>query len=127
MFLKKDSLSINGECVVLHELSALQRIELLEYLASEEQFLPLSELEDSTPPVAVLAYSIRTSARVVAMSLAHSEPEVDIEDLHKQVLNTWPLPAIGEADRLVKKMSGMLVDVPEDPGENKESVSLEKP
>lgn len=109
MFLKSELFEFNGAKTTLYELSALQRVELLHYLAAQEKALPKDEPDDQTLASALIELNIRAGAMIIAMSLWHSEsPKPDIHDLQQQVMSTWPVEAIGKADTQVKILSGML-------------------
>lgn len=111
MFLKKEAFTYNGESVTVSELSALQRIEMLEYLAKEEKAqkdAPENEPEE-LQAAGLVGMNIRAGARLVAMSLWHgTDKTLSVDDLHQQVLETWPVEAIGKADTQVKLLSGMI-------------------
>lgn len=140
MFLKKEEFTFNGESVTVSELSALQRIELLEYLAKEEKAqrsVPEDEQEEVLA-ADLVGLNIRAGARLVAMSLWHgTDKTVSVDDLHQQVLETWPVEAIGQADMQVKLLSGMIKLVASDQEVSEEAeettteeaapVSLQKP
>lgn len=109
MFLKSELFEFNGAKTTLYELSALQRVELLHYLAAQEKALPKDEPDDQTLASALIELNIRAGAMIIAMSLWHSEsPKPDIHDLQQKVMSTWPVEAIGKADTQVKILSGML-------------------
>jgi len=109
MFLKTELFEFNGEKTTLCELSALQRVELLHYLAAQEKTLPKDEPDQQILSASLVELNIRAGAMVVAMSLWHSEsPKPDIHDLQQQVMSTWPVEAIGKADTQVKVLSGMI-------------------
>lgn len=109
MFLKTELFEFNGEKTTLCELSALQRVELLHYLATQEKTLPKDEPDQQILSASLVELNIRAGAMVVAMSLWHSEsPKPDIHDLQQQVMSTWPVEAIGKADTQVKVLSGMI-------------------
>ncbi|MEC5321166.1 phage minor tail protein G [Brenneria populi subsp. brevivirga] len=127
MFLKKEPFPINGETVTLYQLSGLQRIEHLEYLEAKEKLLSDEGQDNTKTSAALISFSIHASVRVVALSISNDKPDEDIEVLHQDILRTWPLDAIGEADQRIKKMSGMISDAPEQQEEGGEPVSLEKP
>jgi phage minor tail protein G len=134
MFLKTESLEYNGETVTLYELSALQRIEFIGYIAEVNKVVPADTAEISEEALAgiVTSINVKISARIVAMSLWQREglkgPSVD--ELHQDVLSGWPLPAISEADFIVRNLSGMLSVAPaagdEEPSD-KEDQTPEKP
>ena len=112
MFLKTQPLEYNGETVTLYELSALQRIEFIGYIADVNKDVPANDTEISQEVLngIVTTINVKISARIVAMSLWQEEglkgPSVD--ELHQDVLSGWPLPAISEADFIVRTLSGML-------------------
>lgn len=117
MFLKKEPFEYNGESVTLFELSALQRIEFIGYLAEVNKSMPADTTEMSEEALAgiVTAINVKTASRVVAMSLWQEGglkgPSVD--ELHQGVLSDWPLAAIAKADLIVRNLSGMMLAVPE--------------
>lgn len=116
MFLKTEPLEYNGETVTLYELSALQRLEFIGYIAEVNKELPADTAEMSEEALAGIATAInvKIASRIVAMSLWQKEglkgPSVD--ELHQEVLSGWPLPAISEADFIVRNLSGMLPVAP---------------
>ena len=112
MFLKSELFEFNGANATLYELSALQRVELLHYLAAQEKALPNDEPDEQILSAALVELNIRAGAMVVAMSLWHSEsPKPDIRYLQQQVMSTWPVEAIGKADTQVKVLSGMMANL----------------
>lgn len=112
MFLKSELFEFNGANATLYELSALQRVELLHYLAAQEKALPNDEPDEQILSAALVELNIRAGAMVVAMSQWHSEsPKPDIHDLQQQVMSTWPVEAIGKADTQVKVLSGMMANL----------------
>ncbi|MFW0766462.1 phage tail assembly chaperone G [Trabulsiella odontotermitis] len=116
MFLKTDEMTRNGQTIILFELSALQRISHLEYLKNIEAI----EEGDFQKAMEV---TVQTGAWVVAMSLWHGHtlkgtlPEGAVAEyvkIQQEVLSTWPLELIAEADFRVKQLSGMLPPPDED-------------
>lgn len=140
MFLKNEPFTFNGESVTVFELSALQRIEFLEFLAREEKALDndRENLSDQEMTARLVGISISAGAYVIAQSLWHNDktgPTVD--ELHQQVMMEWPAEAIGKAEMQIKLLSGMLPPV-SDPDDGKseedatdassdEPVTAEKP
>ena len=117
MFLKKDEFTYNGAAVPITELSALQRITYLEYLAAEEKALSAisDDLDEQTMSTRLVSMSIRAGARLIALSLWHNDPKgATEEELHPQVMSTWPAEAIGKAEMQIKLLSGMLAPVVEE-------------
>ncbi|WP_373641962.1 phage minor tail protein G [Klebsiella quasipneumoniae subsp. similipneumoniae] len=117
MFLKKDEFTHNGATVPITELSALQRITYLEYLAAEEKALSAisDDVDDQKMAAGLVSMSIRTGARLIALSLWHNDPKgPSEEELHQQVMSTWPPEAIGKAEMQIKLLSGMLAPVAEE-------------
>lgn len=112
MFLKNELFEYNGETVTLYELSALQRIEFIGFIAEVNKGVAADTTEMSEEVLAGIATAInvKIAARIVAMSLWQKGglkgPSVD--ELHQEVLSGWPLPAISEADFIVRNLSGML-------------------
>ncbi|WP_142966267.1 phage tail assembly chaperone G [Klebsiella aerogenes] len=117
MFLKQEPFNFNGQSVPLNELSALQRIQYLDYLAGEEKALAAAgdTLTEQEMTTRLIGMSIRNGARLISYSLWHNDPEGPSEDeLFPQVLSTWPAEAIGKAEMQVKVLSGMLAPVAEE-------------
>ncbi|HHK9863381.1 TPA: phage minor tail protein G [Klebsiella pneumoniae] len=117
MFLKKEPFKFNCQSTTLTELSALQRINYLDYLAGEEKTLASAgeELSEQAMTTRLIGMSIRNGARLISYSLWHNDPEGPSEDeLFHQVLSTWPAEAIGKAEIAVKTLSGMLAPVAEE-------------
>ncbi|WP_108701561.1 phage tail assembly chaperone G [Phytobacter sp. SCO41] len=112
MFLKTEPLEYNGETITLYELSALQRIEFIGYIAELNKWVPAdtTEMSEETLAGIVTAINVKISARIVAMSLWQKAglKGPSVEELHQEVLSGWPLPAISEADFIVRNLSGML-------------------
>lgn len=120
MFLKKEEFTFNGGSITVSELSALQRIELLEYLAKEDKAQKsVAENEpEEVQAAGLVGFNIRAGARVVAMSIWHgTDKTASVDELHQQVLETWPVEAIGKADMQVKLLSGMIIPVTSDQDE----------
>ncbi|AVR03766.1 phage minor tail protein G [Pluralibacter gergoviae] len=117
MFLKKEPFEFNGHSTTLSELSALQRINYLEYLAGEEKTLAATdeELSEHAMTTQLIGMSIRNGARLISYSLWHNDPNGPSEDqLFVQVMNSWPAEAIGQAEVAVKTLSGMIAPAAED-------------
>jgi phage minor tail protein G len=72
MFLKKDEFTHNGASVPITELSALQRITYLEYLAAEEKALSAisDDVDDQTMSAGLVSMSSRRRAPDCALALA---------------------------------------------------------
>lgn len=132
MFLKSELLECNGSSVTLFQLSALQRIEHLEYLKQIEAV----EQGDFQ---AAITLTIKSGAYVVAMSLWHghalkgSQKEnaaAEVAAIQGEILETWPTELIAEAEYKVKILSGMIEPVSEVPendnNEPAEPVTVEK-
>ena len=136
MFLKSELLESNGSSVTLFQLSALQRIEHLEYLKQME------EVEGGDIQAAV-TLTVKSGAYLVAMSLWHGHSlkgsqgdnaAAEVAKIQDEVMQTWPAELIAEAEFKVKLLSGMIAPVtddPEEPGEEQneqaEPVTAEKP
>lgn len=130
MFLKTEPFNFNGAEITLYELSALQRIEFIGYAAKLAKEIP-QDADDTVRLEMATIVSVKAGARIVAMSLWQADikgPSVD--ELQQQVLSSWPLPAISQAEFSVRALSGMLPPEPEageEPaGEGEEDVTPEK-
>ncbi|OUY35055.1 phage tail protein, partial [Klebsiella pneumoniae] len=92
-------------------------ITYLEYLAAEEKALSAisDDVDDQTMSAGLVSMSIRAGARLIALSLWHNDPKgPSEEELHQQVMSTWPAEAIGKAEMQIKLLSGMLAPVAEE-------------
>lgn len=125
MFLKTEPFEFNGDTITLYELSALQRIEFLAFIADLHKQMP-DDGDEITLSRISTEISIKTSSRIVAMSLWQASiagPSVD--DIQHEVLATWPLQAISAADYRVKTLSSMLppepAEVTEESGDAEET------
>ncbi len=142
MFLKKEKFTWQTESLTIFELSALQRIEYITFMAAEEKAVSADSdgISDQEMTARLIGSNIRCGARLIAMSLWHNEPAgTDVETLYQQVLSSWPPEAIGKAEMQVKLLSGMLFPVEDEKGDhqdvegvtessaNEESVTAEKP
>ncbi len=123
MFLKSEPLDFGVHTITLYELSALQRIAHLEYIAEEEKKLP-ADADDNVLYPLLVARNIRVGARVVAMSLWQGDMDgPDVDNLHEQVMSTWSPEMIGSAEYLIKKLSDMLPpEADQEPGEAADEV-----
>lgn len=111
MFLKKEVFTFNGQSLDIYELSALQRIEILEWLAGQEKLQEKSAAgkTEENKAAHLLGFNIRASARIAAMSLWHgTDKSKTVDQLHQEILETWPVEAVGKADIQVKILSGMI-------------------
>ncbi|MBW7624514.1 phage minor tail protein G [Enterobacter kobei] len=136
MFLKSELLESNGSSVTLFQLSALQRIEHLEYLKQMEAV-------EGGDIQAAVTLTVKSGAYLVAMSLWHGHSlkgsqgdnaAAEVAKIQDEVMQTWPAELIAEAEYKVKLLSGMIAPVtddPEEPGEEQnesaEPVTAEKP
>ena len=136
MFLKSELLESNGSSVTLFQLSALQRIEHLEYLKQMEAV-------EGGDIQAAVTLTVKSGAYLVAMSLWHGHSlkgsqgdnaAAEVAKIQDEVMQTWPAELITEAEFKVKLLSGMIAPVtddPEEPGEEQneqaEPVTAEKP
>ncbi|WP_269933906.1 phage tail assembly chaperone G [Serratia liquefaciens] len=116
MFLKKESFTYNAEQIQLHELSALQRAEYFEFLASKD-----TGADGEQPNVAQTAALVRLNTEVnawlVSRSLWHDDRDRDVEMIFREVQATWPDKALALAVDKVLVLSDM--KGPE-PGEQEE-------
>ncbi|AIR01947.1 phage tail protein [Pluralibacter gergoviae] len=138
-FLKKEEFEHNGVRTQISELSALQRISYLEYLAREEKDLrvDVDELSEQEVSARLVNMDIRTGALLIALSLWHNDPSgPSEEELQQQVLRSWPPEAIGKAQIQIQLLSGMLPPVSDEEQETEsidntvpvdEPVTAEKP
>lgn len=135
MFLKSESFTFNGETVTLFELSALHRIQYLQYLSEDHQKQLKNDIDEEARNAMLIEMNIRAGAIIVAMSLWQGDRTgPSVESLQQEIMATWPLKAIGDADNKVKTLSGMIPppievasDSPDDVPIKEVSPSAEKP
>lgn len=117
MFLKSELLESNGSSVTLFQLSALQRIEHLEYLKQMEAV-------EGGDIQAAVTLTVKSGAYLVAMSLWHGHSlkgsqgdnaAAEVAKIQDEVMQTWPAELIAEAEYKVKLLSGMIAPVIEEP------------
>lgn len=109
--LKKEDFTHNTIKVTLSELSALQRIDYLDHLASAEKALPALDdaLSESEISRLLLRLDIETGALLVGMSLWHQNRKGPTQDaLAADIAQAWPPEAIRAAELMIKRLSGML-------------------
>lgn len=106
-FLKTEPFTYNGNTIQLFELSGLQRIEYLQYLAAEEKTLPKDEGDEGYLPLRISS-NLRSGARVIALSLWQGDTSKEIDSLHYEVLSGWPPGMIGAGELFVKSLSDMI-------------------
>lgn len=106
-FLKSEPFTYNGNTIQLFELSGLQRIEHLQYLAKEDKSLPKDEGDEDYLTIRVSS-NLRVGARLIAMSLWQGDTSKDIDSLHHEVLSGWPPGMIGAGELFVKTLSDMI-------------------
>lgn len=116
MFLKSELLESNGSSVTLFQLSALQRIEHLEYLKQMEAV-------EGGDIQAAVTLTVKSGAYLVAMSLWHGHSlkgsqgdnaAAEVAKIQDEVMQTWPAELIAEAEYKVKLLSGMIAPVTDD-------------
>ncbi|WP_368287314.1 phage minor tail protein G [Kluyvera intermedia] len=125
MFLKKEKFTWQTESLTIFELSALQRIEFLTFMASEEKGVSADSegISDQEMTTRLVGSNIRCGARLIAMSLWHNDPSgADVDTLYQQVLSGWPPEAIGKAEMEIKLLSGMLVPVDDNNGDAQDAL-----
>lgn len=105
-FLKKESLPLEGGSVVLYELSALQRADYFEYLASLEADSP-EDISEMKRMALMVKRNVQVNAWVVSRSLWQSTPDRDEDELHQEVMRTWSSEALNIAVEKVLELSGM--------------------
>lgn len=128
MYLKKEPFT-GDTGVILHELSALQRVEYLEFIAGQPP------VPDDASNLTAIVYQTRqavtANAWLVSRSLWHSDRAVDEKTLMQQTLESWPAESLSAAATQVLAISGLLHEAgPDDePGDKPllAEMSPEKP
>ncbi|HEY3591559.1 MAG TPA: phage minor tail protein G [Buttiauxella sp.] len=94
----------------LSELSALQRVEYLEFLVKLEG----GATPEATSPLAIAAgngrKTVMGNAWLVSRALWHAAPDADVDKLMHQTLQTWPADALSAAAYRVLVLSGLVAD-----------------
>ncbi|MCS3433703.1 phage tail assembly chaperone G [Klebsiella sp. BIGb0407] len=112
MFLKKEELPILDSSVVLYELSALQRLEYFEYLADLEASPP-KDLTGIKLQTWQMKLNLNVNVWLVAHSISNSKPESKVDDLKREVSQTWSSEAINQAVEKILILSDMVPKNPE--------------
>ncbi|EDQ9665838.1 phage minor tail protein G [Salmonella enterica subsp. enterica serovar Bredeney] len=127
MFLKNEPFEQNGQSITLYELSALQRIEYLEYLAAQTR--QFQSAPDDADEMARLAFFSRRQADVnawlISRSLWHADTTRNVDEVQAEILRSWSLDALSGGAAKVTELSGMKPDIPAD-DEKHEPLSPEK-
>ena len=129
--LRSEQIKAGDELITLFELSALSRIEYLEYVAAETMNLPDVDSTSIAYQTAVINNGIRDCAMVVAFSLSQNDYDNrNVPAMAQQLLRDYPLNALSIAAYKVRELSGMLESAKKDNGQdNNDEVqeqSLEK-
>lgn len=120
LFLKNETLPLGGESVLLHELSALQRADYFEYLASLEDAMP-EDISDMQRMALMVKRNVQVNAWLVSRSLWHNSPEKDEREMHQEIMRTWPSEALNLAVEKVMSLSGMTPKVGEESVSNNDT------
>lgn len=112
MFLKKEELPILDSSVVLYELSALQRLEYFEYLADLEASPP-KDLTGIKLQTWQMKLNLNVNVWLVAHSVSNGKPESKVDDLKREVSQTWSSEAINLAVEKILILSDMVPKNPE--------------
>ncbi|WP_395754828.1 phage tail assembly chaperone G [Edwardsiella ictaluri] len=127
MFLKQEKFTHCSHSVELRELSALQRIEYMEYAAAN-QIHDDSEIEPMKYIAALNRMDIKLNSMLVAMATVSPEKMEDpteMQVLQHSIMREWPSDALGKAGKSVMALSGMLPPEPA-PGESPDEPSGER-
>lgn len=128
MFLKQKTLNYGENNIVIHELSALQRVEYFDFLVEQsEHKAPEKNSDDIKRTAFYLRLSVEANAWLVSCSLQQGSQEVN--DVYKEVINTWPPSMLESVAKEVLLLSDMLPSPPSlkpsSPEENGELTSYE--
>ncbi|WP_337228469.1 phage tail assembly chaperone G [Proteus faecis] len=128
MFLKQKTLNYGENNIVIHELSALQRVEYFDFLVEQsEHKAPEKNSDDIKRTAFYLRLSVEANAWLVSCSLQQGSQEVN--DVYKEVINTWPPSMLESVAKEVLLLSDMLPNNPSSksspPEENGEPTSYE--
>lgn len=113
MFLKTAQFSQGDVPVVLYELSALQRMDYLEYLYEETAAAEAQTREaddDNRKQLVWLKLRLSLNIWLVAHSLWNGDTKQDITELIRSVHQGWGWEATDKAAEQVLRLSGMLAE-----------------
>ncbi|NBM97248.1 phage tail assembly chaperone G [Proteus sp. G2660] len=129
MFLKQKTLNYGENNIVIHELSALQRVEYFDFLVEQsEHKAPEKNNDDIKRTAFYLRLSVEANAWLVSCSLQQQGAQ-EVNDVYKEVINTWPPSMLESVAKEVLLLSDMLPNNPSSksssPEENGEPTSYE--
>ena len=129
MFLKQKTLNYGENNIVIHELSALQRVEYFDFLVEQsEHKVPEKNNDDIKRTAFYLRLSVEANAWLVSCSLQQQGSQ-EVNDVYKEVINTWPPSMLESVAKEVLLLSDMLPSNPSSksspPEENEEPTSYE--
>nr|MBG3153120.1 phage minor tail protein G [Proteus mirabilis] len=129
MFLKQKTLNYGENNIVIHELSALQRVEYFDFLVEQsEHKVPEKNNDDIKRTAFYLRLSVEANAWLVSCSLQQQRSQ-EVNDVYKEVINTWPPSMLESVAKEVLLLSDMLPSNPSSksspPEENEEPTSYE--
>lgn len=129
MFLKQKTLNYGENNIVIHELSALQRVEYFDFLVEQsEHKAPEKNSDDIKRTAFYLRLSVEANAWLVSCSLQQQGSQ-EVNDVYKEVINTWPPSMLESVAKEVLLLSDMLPNNPSSksspPEENGEPTSYE--
>ncbi|PPE61957.1 hypothetical protein F157LOC_00791 [Pectobacterium brasiliense] len=109
MHLKKENFG-EGDQVLLHELSALQRMEYLEFIADHSSKLDAipADAPESKKMAEFGSLTMKLHAWLVSRSLWHSDRKRNIDEIMDEVLNDWSPKMITSAAVKVQELSDIL-------------------
>lgn len=127
MFLEKTVFHYGSEQMELSELTALQRAEFFDFVASSDV------VKDKTPSdaarnAALVRLNTKYSAWLVSRALWNCHREADVNDIYQGILADWPEKALCLAAEKVMVLSDLKGDEkpaePSGPGEDDLKVKL---
>ncbi|EAA9526538.1 phage minor tail protein G [Salmonella enterica] len=127
MFLKTDTFTYGDHSAVLSELSALERVDYLMFIrqrTAEYDALP-ETLSEQERQAAFMQMGVDINAWLVSRSLCESKKEEDARPLYDAVRVQWSYDALGLGADMVLMLSGMVVPVADDAGEDEDSSEQE--
>ncbi|WP_413734332.1 phage minor tail protein domain-containing protein [Sodalis sp. RH21] len=106
---KSDTLTLGATSFTLYELSALNRLEYLEYVFQEQSQLPPDDAKENEKFKAFVGLNIRDCAWIVALSLSQAEGESrSVKDISHDLLRNHPVPILSAAAGKVRELSDMI-------------------
>ncbi|MBZ6387392.1 MULTISPECIES: phage minor tail protein domain-containing protein [Pantoea] len=114
MFLEQTVFHYGPEQIKLSELTALQRAEFFDFVASSDA-IDINSLTETASLAAMVRLNTESYAWLVSRALWNCHRETDVNDIYQEILADWPEKALCLAAEKVMVLSDLKGD--EKPGE----------